>query len=394
MQVQEKTLAMHRTDGRVGVVVVVLVALALLAGWWLGTRTHTGSGSSEPPPITFEQASTQIKTSSEAFAAVAKVATPSVVNISAATIIPGRRSPLFDDPLFRYFFGDDDIPFREPSRVVRSLGSGVIVSRDGLILTNNHMIAGASRISVTLADGRRFSDAQVVGADPATDLALLRVRANNLPAIKWGDSRALEVGEWVLAIGNPYGLSQTVTAGIVSAKGRRDVGISVYEDFIQTDAAINPGNSGGALVNIRGELVGINTAILSQSGGNVGIGFAIPSHEARRVMELLLRDGKVSRGWLGIIPARVEEGAVQGVVVANLFRNSPADLAGLDIEDVILECNGKRVTSPGELKNIIASMPASTEVTLVIQRGNQRGRVRLRVADHPTDRLGRPVPGI
>lgn len=394
MQVQEKTLAMHRTDGRVGVVVVVLVALALLAGWWLGTRTHTGSGGSEPPPITFEQASTQLKTSSEAFAAVAKVATPSVVNISAATIIPGRRSPLFDDPLFRYFFGDDDIPFREPSRVVRSLGSGVIVSRDGLILTNNHVIAGASRISVTLADGRRFTDAQVVGADPATDLALLRVRANNLPAIKWGDSRALEVGEWVLAIGNPYGLSQTVTAGIVSAKGRRDVGISVYEDFIQTDAAINPGNSGGALVNIRGELVGINTAILSQSGGNVGIGFAIPSHEARRVMELLLRDGKVSRGWLGIIPARVEEGAVQGVVVANLFRNSPADLAGLDIEDIILECNGKRVTSPGELKNMIASMPAGTEVTLVIQRGNQRGRVRLRVADHPTDRFGRPVPGI
>lgn len=393
MQAQERTLAMHRMDRRAGLV-VVLVALALLIGWWLGTRTHVGSGGSEPTPITFEQASTQLKTSSEAFAAVAKVATPSVVNISAATIIPGRRSPLFDDPLFRYFFGDEDIPFREPSRVVRSLGSGVIVRRDGLILTNNHVIAGASRISVTLADGRRFSDAQVVGTDPATDLALLRVRANNLPAIKWGDSRVLEVGEWVLAIGNPYGLSQTVTAGIVSAKGRRDVGISVYEDFIQTDAAINPGNSGGALVNIRGELVGINTAILSQSGGNVGIGFAIPSHEARRVMELLLRDGKVSRGWLGIIPARVEEGAVQGVVVANLFRNSPADLAGLDIEDVILECNGKRVTSPGELKNIIASMPAGTEVTLVIQRGSERGRVRLRVADHPTDRLGRPVPGI
>ncbi len=394
MQVQEKTLTMHRVEGRVAVAVVAMVLLALFVGWWLGVRTHTGSGVPEPPPITFEQASTQLKASSEAFAAVAKVATPSVVNISAATIIPGRRSPLFDDPLFRYFFGDEDIPFREPDRVVRSLGSGVIVSRDGLILTNNHVIAGASRISVALADGRRFSDVQVVGTDPATDLALLRVRANNLPAIKWGDSRALEVGEWVLAIGNPYGLSQTVTAGIVSAKGRRDVGISVYEDFIQTDAAINPGNSGGALVNIRGELVGINTAILSQSGGNVGIGFAIPSHEARRVMEQLLRYGKVSRGWLGIIPARLDEGVVQGVVVANLFRNSPADLAGLDIEDIILECNGKRVTSPGELKNLIASLPAGTEVTLVIQRGNERGKVRLRVADHPTDRFGRPVPGI
>jgi serine protease Do len=394
MQLQEKTLAMYRTERRFTGMVVLLVAIALLVGWWLGVRTRTASVPPEPTLPTFEQASTQLKTSSEAFAAVAKIATPAVVNISAATIIPGRRSPLFDDPLFRYFFGDEDIPFREPERVVRSLGSGVIVSRDGLILTNNHVVAGASRISVTLADGRKFSEVQVVGTDPATDLALLRIRANNLPAIKWGDSRALEVGEWVLAIGNPYGLSQTVTAGIVSAKGRRDVGISVYEDFIQTDAAINPGNSGGALVNIRGELVGINTAILSQSGGNVGIGFAIPSHEARRVMELLLRDGKVSRGWLGIIPARVEEGTVQGVIVANLFRNSPADLAGLDIDDVILECNGKKVTSPGDLKNMIAAMPAGTEVTLLVQRGSERGRVRLRVADHPTDRFGRPVPGI
>jgi S1-C subfamily serine protease len=314
MQFQEKTLAMYRTE-RHFTGVVLLVVLALLAGWWLGTRSRTTPVPTEPNLPTFEQASTQLKTSSEAFAAVAKLATPAVVNISAATIIPGRRSPLFDDPLFRYFFGDEDIPFREPERVVRSLGSGVIVSRDGLILTNNHVVAGASRITVTLADGRKFSDAQIVGTDPATDLALLRIRASNLPAIKWGDSRALEVGEWVLAIGNPYGLSQTVTAGIVSAKGRRDVGISVYEDFIQTDAAINPGNSGGALVNIRGELVGINTAILSQSGGNVGIGFAIPSHEARRVMELLLRDGKVSRGWLGIIPARVEDETVQGVIV-------------------------------------------------------------------------------
>ncbi|MCS6948975.1 MAG: trypsin-like peptidase domain-containing protein [bacterium] len=394
MQRLERALSMGYRERRSVVPVVLLVVLALLVGWWLGVRSRPTPALPEPPPMTFEQASTQLRSSSEAFAAVARVATPSVVNISAATIIPGRRSPLFDDPLFRYFFGDEDIPFRQPERVVRSLGSGVIVSRDGLILTNNHVIAGASRISVTLADGRRFADAQVVGTDPATDLALLRIRANNLPAIKWGDSRALEVGEWVLAIGNPYGLSQTVTAGIVSAKGRRDVGISVYEDFIQTDAAINPGNSGGALVNIRGELVGINTAILSQSGGNVGIGFAVPSHEARRVMELLLRDGRVSRGWLGIIPARVEEGAVQGVIVANLFRNSPADLAGLDIDDIILECNGRRVTSPGDLKNMIASMPAGTEVTLLIQRGMERGRVRLRVADHPTDRFGRPVPGI
>lgn len=394
MQRLERALTMRYPERRSVVPIILLVLVALLAGWWLGVRSRPTPALPEPPSMTFEQASTQLRTSSEAFAAVAKVATPSVVNISAATIIPGRRSPLFDDPLFRYFFGDDDIPFRQPDRVVRSLGSGVIVSRDGLILTNNHVIAGANRISVTLADGRRFSDVQVVGTDPATDLALLRIRANNLPAIKWGDSRALEVGEWVLAIGNPYGLSQTVTAGIVSAKGRRDVGISVYEDFIQTDAAINPGNSGGALVNIRGELVGINTAILSQSGGNVGIGFAVPSHEARRVMELLLREGRVSRGWLGILPARVEEGAVQGVVVANLFRNSPADLAGLDIDDVILECNGRRVTSPGELKNMIASMPAGTEVTLLVQRGTERGRIRLRVADHPTDRFGRPLPGI
>lgn len=394
MLLQERTIAMFRTDRVwVPVAVVGLLLGALAIGWWMGSRTATPPAPTPPLP-TFEQAATQLKTGSEAFVTVAKAATPSVVNISAAVIVPGRRSPLFDDPLFRHFFGDEDVPFREPSRVVRSLGSGVIVSRDGLILTNNHVIAGASRISVMLADGRRFAEAQVVGSDPATDLALLRIRANNLPAIKWGDSRALQVGEWVLAIGNPYGLSQTVTVGIVSAKGRRDVGISVYEDFIQTDAAINPGNSGGALVNTRGELVGINTAILSQSGGNVGIGFAVPSHEVRRVIELLQLHGKVSRGWLGIIPARLVEGTAEGVLVANLFRNSPADLAGLDIEDIILECNGQKVRSPGELKNLIAAMSAGSTANLLIQRGNQRARVQVKVADHPYDRLGRPLPGI
>lgn len=394
MLLQERTIAMFRTERVwVPVAVVGLLLGALAIGWWMGSRTATPPAPTPPLP-TFEQAATQLKTGSEAFVTVAKAATPSVVNISAAMIVPGRRSPLFDDPLFRHFFGDEDVPFREPSRVVRSLGSGVIVSRDGLILTNNHVIAGASRISVMLADGRRFTEAQVVGSDPATDLALLRIRANNLPAIKWGDSRALQVGEWVLAIGNPYGLSQTVTVGIVSAKGRRDVGISVYEDFIQTDAAINPGNSGGALVNTRGELVGINTAILSQSGGNVGIGFAVPSHEVRRVIELLQLHGKVSRGWLGIIPARLVEGTAEGVLVANLFRNSPADLAGLDIEDIILECNGQKVRSPGELKNLIAAMSAGSTANLLIQRGNQRARVQVKVADHPYDRLGRPLPGI
>ena len=209
-------------------------------------------------------------------------------------------SPFFQDPFFRRFFGDEF--FREHEmprrRKEQSLGSGVIVSEDGYIITNNHVVEGADEIKVALSDKREFIG-KVVGADPKTDLSIIKIKAGDLPAIVWGDSDRIEVGEFVLAIGSPFGLNQTVTSGIISAKGRANVGIADYEDFIQTDAAINPGNSGGALVNVRGELIGINTAIFTRSGGYMGIGFAVPSNMAKAVMDSLVKDGRVTRGWLG-----------------------------------------------------------------------------------------------
>ncbi len=370
---------------RVDIRYVALAVALVLVGWWLGGG---GRRSSDPLP-TLSQATAALNSQSGSFIAVARAATPSVVNISAQSVVPGRRSPLLNDPLFRYFFGDDaPMALREPDRVRRSLGSGVIISSDGLIVTNNHVVAGADRIQVTSANGKLL-DAQLVGADPGSDLALLRVNATGLPAIKMADSDRTEVGEWVLAIGNPYGLGQTVTVGIVSAKGRSDVGVSLYEDYIQTDAAINPGNSGGALVNARGELVGINTAIYSESGGSVGIGFAIPSVGVRQVVSVLLRNGRISRGWMGVITTASEAGAV----VMNIFRDSPADLIGLQSGDVIEAVNGRRVTTPGSLKSAIVTQPAGTRMTLRVRRGGQVADIAIQLIEHPFDRQGRPVPG-
>ena len=364
----------------------VAVAVALvLVGWWLGGG---GRRPSDPLP-TLSQASTALTSQSGSFIAVARSATPSVVNISAQSVVAGRRSPLLNDPLFRYFFGDDaPMALREPERVRRSLGSGVIISADGLIVTNNHVVAGADRIQVTSANGKLL-DARLIGADPGSDLALLKVNATGLPAIKMADSNRTEVGEWVLAIGNPYGLGQTVTVGIVSAKGRSDVGVSLYEDYIQTDAAINPGNSGGALVNARGELVGINTAIYSESGGSVGIGFAIPSVGVRQVVTVLQQNGRISRGWMGVITTASEAGAT----VTNIFRDSPADVIGLQGGDVIEAVNGRRVNSPSALKSAIVTQPAGSRITLRVRRGSQVADVGVQLIEHPFDRQGRPVPG-
>ena len=237
----------------------------------------------------------------KAMAEVVAAVKPSIVNISSTKTVKGGgiSSPFSNDPFFKRFFGDDP-RFAERSREFKQsgLGSGVIVNQDGYILTNNHVIRGADEIKVTFSDKKEFKG-RVIGTDPKTDLAVIQIDSNNLPVIKLGDSDKLRIGEAVLAIGNPFGLSQTVTSGIVSATGRANVGIADYEDFIQTDAPINPGNSGGALVNIRGELVGINTAIFSTTGGYQGIGFAIPSNMAKAVMESLIKNGKVVRGWLG-----------------------------------------------------------------------------------------------
>jgi serine protease Do len=331
-----------------------------------------------------------------AMAEIAEVVKPSVVNISTTKtekVTQGPYSPLFDDPFFRRFFGDQ-FRHREAPRERKSvnLGSGVIVSPDGYILTNSHVIRNADKIKVVLADKREYVG-EVVGNDPKTDLSVIKIDAENLSTIKLGNSDILKVGELVIAIGNPYGLNQTITMGIVSAVGRANVGIADYEDFIQTDAAINPGNSGGALVNVKGELVGINTAIFSTSGGYQGIGFAIPSNMSKAVMQSLIEKGKVIRGWLGVsIQAVTPELAHQfqlekdyGTLVADVVENSPAEKAGLMRGDVIIEFGGKRVDDPYSLRNIVASTPPGEEVELKAIRNGEIETLTVTIGELPTE---------
>ena len=316
----------------------------------------------------------------------AQRAIPAVVNISTLRVYRTPEglppSPLWQDPFFREFFGEDFFRFfgipRE--RVERSLGSGVIVSEDGYILTNHHVIANASRIVVGLSDRREF-EAKVVGTDPTTDIALLKIDARRLPFLPFGDSEKTQVGDIVLAIGNPFGIGQTVTMGIVSAKGRSNMGLVDYEDFIQTDAAINPGNSGGALINLRGELIGINTAIVSRTGGYQGIGFAVPSNLARRVMEQLKRYGRVIRGWLGVSVQQVTPQLAShlglkepwGALVLEVAPGSPAAQGGLRRGDVIVRYDGREIRAAWELRNLIALTPVGKRVKLsVIRRGIEK----------------------
>jgi serine protease Do len=320
------------------------------------------------------------------FTKVAAATVPAVANISSLQIVRRSTGPFANDPFFRYFFGDDDDLFGSQRGVESSLGSGVVVSADGYILTNNHVVGEQSRLSrgepqvtVSLADKRELR-ANIVGIDPASDLALLKVEANNLPTMPWGDSSKLKVAEWVLAIGNPYQLNQSVSLGIVSAVGRR-VGISAYEDFIQTDAAINPGNSGGALVNARGELVGINTAIFSQSGGYQGIGFAVPTNLARQVIDDLKKYGEVRRGQIGrldVLPLTTDIAeqlgmpAGRGVVVTQLSRTSSAYRAGIRPGDVIVSFGGTPVNDVAPLQRAIQDAKIGSAVTVrVIREGRQ-----------------------
>ncbi|RRQ22621.1 Do family serine endopeptidase [Thiohalobacter thiocyanaticus] len=302
-------------------------------------------------------------------------AAPAVVNIYSAKVVREPLHPLFNDPLFRQFFGDRIGPQRE--RLQTSLGSGVIISPQGYILTNNHVVGNADEIQVMLADGRSHA-AKVVGSDPETDLSVLRIEADALPVIVLGDAESLRVGDVVLAIGNPYGVGQTVTQGIVSATGRTQLGISTFENFIQTDAAINPGNSGGALINAHGELIGINTAIFSRSGGSQGIGFAIPESLARDVMKQIIENGQVVRGWLGIeaqdlTPQLAESfglDSTDGVLIAGVLRGGPADRAGLEPGDVLTGLNGKPVSSSRQAMNAIAaSRPGSQLRIEAVRRG-------------------------
>ena len=302
--------------------------------------------------------------------------TPSVVNIATSGKVV-VRDPFFDDPFFRRFF---DVPERQRERRTQGLGSGVIVdAKNGYIITNSHVIDKAEDIVVTLADGQTFN-AEVIGKDPGADVAVIQIEAKGLKEIPIGDSDSLRQGDFVVAIGNPFGLGQTVTSGIVSALGRSGLGIESYEDFIQTDASINPGNSGGALVNLRGELVGINTAIYGPSGGNIGIGFAIPVNMAKKITEQLIEHGEVKRGRLGftaqdLTPDLAEAFGIsktKGVVVARVENKSPADKAGLKVGDVITAVNGRDVESSAQVRNEVGLMRIGSKAKIEVLRNGKK----------------------
>ncbi|MGZ3183251.1 MAG: Do family serine endopeptidase [Telluria sp.] len=319
------------------------------------------------------------------YRAAAARAMPAVVNILTSKDT-GKRHPLMKDPLFRKFFGD-----RNPSDEEQaSLGSGVIVSPDGYILTNYHVVEEADEIDVQLADGRKAAG-HIVGTDPETDLAVIRIDLKGLPVIVLGRAETARVGDVVLAIGNPFGVGQTVTMGIISAVGRNNLHINDFEDFIQTDAAINFGNSGGALVDTNGNLLGINAAIYSQSGGSVGIGFAIPVSTAKSVMEAIIKTGHVERGWIGIesqdiTPELADSFGLKrdsGAIIAGVVRNGPADKAGMKPGDILLAVNGKAVTDTNVMLNLIAQLPPGHKATMTVLRKNRQANVDVNVGRRP-----------
>jgi serine protease Do len=362
---------------------VVLVAIAggvLLANGWRSWTGHSVYGASGlPVTVAGSSAPVALGNFTNGFAAVLKPALPAVVNIHTSKIVKpeGRNlSPFFNDPFFRQFFGDQFGQLNPEPQREQSLGSGVIVSSDGTILTNNHVVDGASDIKVQLSDKREFR-AKLIGTDPKTDIAVLKIDAKDLPTLPLGDSNQIQVGDLVFAIGDPFGIGETATMGIVSATGRGGLGIEDYEDFIQTDASINPGNSGGALIDIHGNLMGINTAILSGgSGGNQGIGFAIPINMVRRIMDQLLTNGKVIRGYLGVYIQDANSDLAKqfglnqggGVLIGDVTPGTPAAKAGLEKGDIILKLNGKPVESRTDLQAQISQMAPGTPVRLDIWR--------------------------
>src|SRR5690606_9803165 len=302
--------------------------------------------------------------------------------------IRGGDRPLFNDPMLRRFFGDGP-----GERQTSSLGSGVIVSSDGYVLTNDHVVEGADAIEVLLADGTR-APARIIGTDPETDLAVLRIDVRDLPALEFGDADAARVGDVVLAVGNPFGVGQTVTMGIISALGRTQLGINTFENFIQTDAAINPGNSGGALVDTEGRLLGINTAIYSRTGGSLGIGFAIPAGTARQVMQQIVETGTVTRGYIGVEPQDITPELAEafrlprkeGAIVAGVMRGGPADRAGVRVGDILVDVGGKPVTNTTTMLDVIAQLQPGATVTFRFLRDGRTVEVPIRVGKRPSPR--------
>lgn len=359
---------------------ILSMIVALAFGGLVGSLTGAKAGTPIPMWVSADHPPVSGPMSLESgFAPVVKRVVPAVVNISSARVVRTSEgaNPLFMDPFFRQFFGDQFFRNVPRERLERSLGSGVIVSPDGYVLTNNHVVDDATQITVTLADKREFK-ARVIGKDARSDVAVLKLDAKDLPFVTFGDSSKAQVGDIVLAVGDPFGIGQTVTMGIISATGRGGLGIEDYEDFIQTDAAINPGNSGGALVNVRGELIGINTAILSRgSGGNQGIGFAIPANMARTVMGQIMEHGKVVRAQLGVLTQEVTPSIAKafglskpaGALVSDVLPNSPAAHSGLKRGDVITAVNGVPIDDSNQLRLKISMMAPGTTVRLKVLRG-------------------------
>ena len=366
----------------------VLFVVSTLRPEWLA-RTPAAAVPAITAPVVKQAAPAEAPRAATAgsYAGAVGIAAPAVVNVYTTKEVQRRGAPA--DPLYRYFFGD---PRGGPERVA-SLGSGVIATADGYILTNNHVVQAADEIAVALADGRQF-DARLIGADPESDLAVLKVEASGLPVITFGRDDALRVGDIVLAIGNPFDVGQTVTMGIVSALGRSNLGINVFENFIQTDAAINQGNSGGALVDSNGQLVGINSAIFSRTGGSVGIGFAIPASLVRQVMTDLIRTGKVTRGYFGVEPEDITAetadllklARVDGVLLKGVQRTSPAGRAGLEPGDVILTINGQKVSNSRSMLNQIAQLAPGSAASVRVLRSGRELDLPVTVGERPSVR--------
>jgi Do/DeqQ family serine protease len=381
---------------------IVFVLSGFAAGMVLTGRMRSADESAaQPAPQTHAAGAADARSAPAAglpdLSGVASKTVPSVMNISSLQVV--RRSPFATDPLFQYFFGGQDDTFGYRNRISQSLGSGVVVSSDGYILTNNHVIGDArAEVSVVMGDKRELK-AKIIGVDEWTDMALLKIDARGLPVLPWGDSSKLKVAEWVLAIGNPFQLNQTVTLGIVSALGRSLEGrLANYEDFIQTDAAINPGNSGGALVNARGELIGINTAIFSETGGYQGIGFAVPSNLARHVMDDLLKYGEVQRGSIpGIyvtplttqLAAQLGAPNTRGALVSEMTQRSDAWAAGLRPGDIILALNGKTVDDASQFMRMVADSKVGTNAKLEILRESRKLEVNVPITRQRATRRAR-----